>query len=82
MLNRQETEGGIVREVFLTIMPGCVRWIVCDGPKRRAGSDPINTKESSFDELIAFGLKNSLGPHRGLTTIMLHIEDERAGCLS
>jgi hypothetical protein len=69
-----------VREVFLTIHPGCVRWIVCDGPKSRSGSDPIDAINAPFDELIAFGLKNSLGPHRGLTTLVLHIEDERVEC--
>ena len=69
-----------VREVFLTILPGCVKWTVCDGPKSRSGSDPIDATNTPFDDLIAFGLKNSLGPHRGLTTLLLHIEDERVEC--
>ena len=63
-------------EIFLEIHVGHVRWNVC-GPRTRAGSDPIDTDATPFNELVAFGLNNAIGPHRGLTSVMLHISDER-----
>jgi len=81
MLNRHESKRSFnVREVFLTICPGCVRWIINDGPKTRSGSDPIDATNTPYNDLIAFGLKNAVGGHRGLTSVVLHIEDERWVC--
>lgn len=63
-------------EVFLTLKPGHVRWEIA-GARNRSGSDPIDTANSKFNEIVAFGLSNAMGPHRGITSMMVHIEDDR-----
>lgn len=63
-------------EMFLEIHHGHVRWTV-SGPRNRSGSDPIDTDTTPFNELVAFGLMNAVGPHRGLTSVMIHISDDR-----